>query len=100
MQVTDVEITEINVKVVFCSSILLMTFCCNLRMASGMNFYVAGFPSVIGCIDGTHIPAPSLNKVDYVNRNSFHSINVQIWTTVLTIANYMSQYNATNNLCY
>uniref|UniRef100_A0AAX7U936 DDE Tnp4 domain-containing protein n=1 Tax=Astatotilapia calliptera TaxID=8154 RepID=A0AAX7U936_ASTCA len=38
------------------------------------------FPGVIGCTDGTHIPiiAPSVNEGDYVNRKSFHSINVQI----------------------
>ncbi|MBN3299083.1 HARB1 nuclease, partial [Amia calva] len=41
---------------------------------------IAGFPGVNGCIDGTHIPitAPSVNEGDYVNRKSFHSINVQI----------------------
>ncbi|XP_060936195.1 putative nuclease HARBI1 [Limanda limanda] len=41
---------------------------------------IAGFPGVIGCIDGTHIPiiAPSINEGDYVNRKSVHSINVQI----------------------
>ncbi|XP_052468303.1 putative nuclease HARBI1 [Carassius gibelio] len=41
---------------------------------------VAGFPNVIGCIDGTHIPikAPSINEGDYVNRKSIHSINVQV----------------------
>ncbi|KAI6658940.1 Nuclease HARBI1 [Oopsacas minuta] len=37
------------------------------------------FPKVLGCIDGTHIPivAPSTNEAIYVNRKSFHSINVQ-----------------------
>ncbi|XP_054864327.1 putative nuclease HARBI1 isoform X1 [Amphiprion ocellaris] len=41
---------------------------------------IAGFLSVISCIDGTHIPitAPSHNEADYVNRKSIHSINVQI----------------------
>ncbi|XP_044185482.1 putative nuclease HARBI1 [Thunnus albacares] len=41
---------------------------------------IAGFPCVIGCIDGTHIPitAPSHNEANYVNRKSIHSINVQI----------------------
>ncbi|XP_071394013.1 putative nuclease HARBI1 [Centroberyx affinis] len=38
---------------------------------------MAGFTSVIDC---THIPtaAPSVNEGDYVNRKSFHSINVQV----------------------
>ncbi|CDQ82309.1 unnamed protein product [Oncorhynchus mykiss] len=41
---------------------------------------IAGFPGMIGCIDSAHIPitAPSVNEGDYVNRKSFHSINVQI----------------------
>ncbi|KAI2650859.1 hypothetical protein H4Q32_028182 [Labeo rohita] len=45
------------------------------------EFYrIAGFPSVVGCIDGSHIPtiAPTENEADYVNRKSIHSINVQI----------------------
>ena len=44
------------------------------------NFYqFAGFPGVIGCIDGTHIPivAPHDDEFAYVNRKKFHSINVQ-----------------------
>ena len=37
------------------------------------------FPNVIGCIDGTHIKiaAPKEDSAAYVNRKSFHSINVQ-----------------------
>ena len=38
-----------------------------------------GFPGVIGCVDGKHIKiqGPTENENDYVNRNGFHSINVQ-----------------------
>ncbi|KAK3513690.1 hypothetical protein QTP70_028774 [Hemibagrus guttatus] len=41
---------------------------------------IAGFPNVVGCINGTHIPiiAPSENEADFVNRRSIHSINVQV----------------------
>lgn len=41
---------------------------------------IAGFPDVIGAIDGTHIRivAPSENEAAYVNRKRYHSINVQI----------------------
>ncbi|XP_051809351.1 RNA-binding Raly-like protein isoform X2 [Acanthochromis polyacanthus] len=51
----------------------------NARVIAGQSL---GFPSVIGCIDGTHIPitAPSHNEGDYVNRKSIHSMNVQIST--------------------
>ncbi|XP_035246713.1 putative nuclease HARBI1 isoform X2 [Anguilla anguilla] len=45
------------------------------------EFYkIAGFPRVIGSIDTTQIPikAPSVNEGHYLNRKSFHSINVQI----------------------
>ena len=43
-------------------------------------FQKAGFPSVIGCIDGTHvrIQAPVVNEHEYVNRKNQHSINVQV----------------------
>lgn len=40
---------------------------------------IAGFPNVIGAIDGTHIriKSPSLDEHLYVNRKNYHSINVQ-----------------------
>ena len=46
---------------------------------------IAGFPNVIGCIDGTHIriQAPSTNEHEYVNRKNVHSINVQVKFVVL-----------------
>ena len=39
----------------------------------------AGFPNVVGCIDGTHVPiqAPVDDEPSFVNRKGFHSINVQ-----------------------
>ena len=43
------------------------------------GFYcLGGFPNVIGCIDGTHIriQAPTEDEKSYVNRKSYHSINV------------------------
>ena len=43
-------------------------------------YEIAGFPCVIGCIDGTHIrlQAPSQNEPNYVNRKNFHSINLLV----------------------
>lgn len=43
-------------------------------------FEVAGFPSVVGAVDGTHIriQGPSYHEEAYVNRNGYHSINVQL----------------------
>nr|XP_034334755.1 putative nuclease HARBI1 [Crassostrea gigas] len=40
---------------------------------------IAGFPNVIGAIDGTHIriKSPSLDEHLYVNRKDYHSTNVQ-----------------------
>lgn len=39
----------------------------------------AGFPNVVGCIDGAHVPiqAPVDDEPSFVNRKGFHSINVQ-----------------------
>uniref|UniRef100_A0A3Q4HWY2 DDE Tnp4 domain-containing protein n=1 Tax=Neolamprologus brichardi TaxID=32507 RepID=A0A3Q4HWY2_NEOBR len=41
---------------------------------------IAGFPGVVGVIDGTHVRiiAPSEDEAVFVNRRNFHSINVQI----------------------
>ncbi|XP_060553824.1 putative nuclease HARBI1 [Ruditapes philippinarum] len=44
------------------------------------HFYdIAGFPNVIGCIDGTHvrIQAPKTDEASFVNRKGYHSISVQ-----------------------
>ena len=40
---------------------------------------IAGFPNVIGCIDGTHVRilAPHESEEAFVNRKGYHSINVQ-----------------------
>src|SRR6218665_1641467 len=53
--------------------------------ATKAKFYqMAVFPNVIGCVDGTHVRilAPIENEHEYVNRKNFHSINVQVMTTV------------------
>ncbi|XP_061191708.1 putative nuclease HARBI1 [Saccostrea echinata] len=45
------------------------------------HFYsIAGFPNVLGCIDGTYIKiqAPSENEPDFLNRKGYHSLNVQM----------------------
>lgn len=41
---------------------------------------MAGFPLVVGAIDGTHvrIQAPHVHEEAYVNRHRYHSINVQV----------------------
>ncbi|KAI6658927.1 Nuclease HARBI1 [Oopsacas minuta] len=44
------------------------------------KFYeIAHFPEVVGLVDGTHIriQKPSEDEADYINRNFYHSINVQ-----------------------
>lgn len=46
------------------------------------EFYsVAGFPLVVGCIDGTHVPIKCPNKEQatlYINRKGFYSLNIQV----------------------
>ena len=46
---------------------------------------VAGFPKVVGVIDGTQVRiiAPSNEEELYVNRKGFHSINVQVNITLM-----------------
>ncbi|XP_061172373.1 putative nuclease HARBI1 [Saccostrea echinata] len=41
---------------------------------------IAGFPNVLGCVDGTFVKkqGPSENEPDFVNRKGFHSLNVQM----------------------
>ena len=42
---------------------------------------IAGFPRVIGAIDGTHVPikAPTGDREPvYCNRKGYHSINAQV----------------------
>ena len=47
-----------------------------------MYVFSAGFPTVLGCIDCTHvrISTPKDNEVDYVNRKGYHSLNMQVMT--------------------
>ena len=50
-----------------------------LESVAGKINDIAGFPNVIGCIDGTHfaIKCPSVDEPAFVNRKGFHSLNVQ-----------------------
>ena len=43
-------------------------------------YQIAGFPDLLGCVDGTHIriKRPKDNENDFVNRKGYHSINTQI----------------------
>ncbi|KAK0144272.1 putative nuclease HARBI1 [Merluccius polli] len=53
-------------------------------------------PNVMGCVDGTQIPitAPVENEADYVNRKSFHSINVQICDAAYIVTNVEAEWPA------
>lgn len=61
-----------------------------------MDFFaIAGFPNVIGAIDGTHIriQAPATHEHLYVNRKGYHSINVQaICNAKLKIINCVARW--------
>ncbi|XP_018570980.1 putative nuclease HARBI1 isoform X1 [Anoplophora glabripennis] len=51
------------------------------RANIALFFNIAGFPSVAGCVDGTHIPiaSPGGNNAEvYRNRKGYFSLNVQV----------------------
>ena len=52
-------------------------------------FAMAGMPSVIGCIDGTHIKVQRPREMEYqfVNRKGYHSMNVQLVCDAGTLSN-------------
>ncbi|XP_041364333.1 putative nuclease HARBI1 [Gigantopelta aegis] len=51
-----------------------------VRMNEAAFLQIAGFPGVVGVIDGTHvrIQAPHKDEPEFVNRKHFHSLNVQV----------------------
>ena len=67
------------------------------KEAAKLNFFQkAGFPCVIGSIDCTHIriQAPHTHENGYVNRKSYHSINVQ------AICDDKGKHNTTTATCH
>ena len=59
-------------------------------------FRMAGFPGVIGCVDGTHvrIQAPVENEHEYVNRKNVHSINVQVRSFIIKLCHFIIYHSA------
>ena len=53
-------------------------------------FQMQRFPSVFGCVDGTHvkIQAPVMQEHEYVNRKQFHSINCQVGVQITQTSYY------------
>jgi len=51
-----------------------------LKVISKGFYDFAGFPNVVGIVDGTQIPIykPHKNAENYVNRKGFHSLNMQV----------------------
>jgi len=49
-----------------------------LRRISGEFLSRYGFPGVVGCIDGSHVPikAPAVDRDSYINRKGFASVNL------------------------
>jgi len=60
------------------------------------DFYkIAGFPNVLGCVDGTQIPilSPAVNDNIYVCRKGFHSLNIQgVCNAKLCFTNIVAKY--------
>lgn len=52
----------------------------DIRKIKAEFYKIAGFPNVVGAIDGTHIPIQGMSSEDeplFISRKGFHSINVQ-----------------------
>lgn len=53
----------------------------NVQNTNRQKFHaIAGFPDVVGCVDGTQIriKAPTVDENAFVNRKGFHSLNTQV----------------------
>ena len=58
-----------------------LAFLGNDAVRTKHDFYqIAGFPNVLGAVDGSLIPiiAPNNNEPEYVCRKGFHAINIQV----------------------
>ena len=72
--VTDILYRKANLDIRMPSGIIETT-----RVQQGFGA-ISNFPSVIGAVDGSHIPikAPVGDEEVFVNRKHFHSINMQV----------------------